>query len=309
MNYFDCHADTLTTILPSESLWNNSGCLDLFRIQKFAHYYTQIFAIWLDRMQIQAAGENMERAFWQLYQRGVFLLQEQPEAVVWCKNAADMCNAHASGRAAVFLSIEDLSIMGSYAERIHELGFRFAMLSWNYENEYACGAVTDQSKGLTQKGRMLVDHLLEQRIVLDISHLSDRGAEDLFEITERPVMASHSNVRDVCGHPRNLRKEHVKELVRRKGLIGLNFYDQFVGNKPKLADLIRHADAVLNLGGEDLLALGSDFDGCGDNFPEGVSGVQSIPALKEVFERHFGSRITEKIFFENAYRFVLNNAG
>lgn len=303
MNYFDCHADTLTKIAASENLWENSGCLDLARVRRYTGRYAQIFAIFKDKAGY--AGAGTEEVFMQAYERACGLLKAQSEHMSWCLTASDMHKAHEEGKAAAFLSVEDISIMGRHIGRIRELGIRFALLSWNYENEYACGAVADQSKGLTKEGRALVKELLGKQIVLDISHLSDRGAEDLFEMTDQPVMASHSNVREVFDHPRNLKKEHIKELIRRKGLIGLNFYKRFVGEQPDLTDLVRHADAVLELGGEDILALGSDFDGCGDQFPRGIAGVQSIPGIREAFEREgFGMEVTEKIFFQNAQRFV-----
>lgn len=325
MDYFDCHADTLTKIPLSEDLWENTCNLDLKRVRKFADKYTQIFAIWKDRAEIAGGLEQQNQIFWQLYQRAVQLLQAQSEYLVWCRDALDMQAAHRAGKAAAFLSIEDISLiphfysakhmksgmpldMGSFAEYIRKLGFRFAMLTWNYENVYGCGAAADQSKGLTKEGRALVKELLGQRIVLDISHLSDQGAEDIFHMTDQPVMASHSNVRDVCSHPRNLKKEHLRELVRRGGLVGINFYKYFTGEQPQITDLLRHMDAVLDLGGADILAIGSDFDGCGNEFPQGITEASSVPYLKSILEREgFGSSLIEKIFFGNAERFLLQN--
>lgn len=303
MDYFDCHADTLTEIAKSETLWKNSCNLDLQRVRGFADRYTQIFAIWKDRAEI--AGACMEEVFLGLYQRAVELLWEQRAYLVWCKSAADMRAAHAAGKAAAFLSVEDISVMGSHVGRIRELGIRFAMLTWNYENEFGCGAAAGQTKGLSQEGRALVKELLGQQVVLDISHLSDQGVEDLFLMTERPVMASHSNVRDVCDNPRNLKKEHLQELIRRGGLMGLNFYGPFVAAEPQVEDLARHVDAVLELGGEDILAIGSDFDGCGDCFPQGIAGVQSVPGIRSALElAGVGRELMEKIFFKNAQRFL-----
>lgn len=304
-DYIDCHADTLTKIAAAENLWENAGNLDLKRLRQFVHNYTQIFAVFADRAKISGSPQE---TFYGLYQRAVRLLQEQGQYLVWCKSAADMELAHAEGKAAAFLSVEDISLMGDLVKRIRELGIRFALLTWNYENEYACGAAAGQSKGLTQRGRALAASLLEQQIVLDISHLSDQGVEDLFLLTDRPVMASHSNVRNVCGHHRNLTKAHIRELIRRGGLMGLNFYREFVGEQPQMTDLLRHIDAVLELGGEDILAIGSDFDGCSNCFPDGITGVQSVPALRSLLEQEgFGSRIIEKLFYGNAHRFVMQN--
>lgn len=305
MNYIDCHADTLTQIPKGKSLWKNTCSLDLSRVRKFAEKHTQIFAIWNDRAKIR--DECLEKEFMRLYDRAVSLLQSEPESVMWCTNASDMQSAHGQKKTAAFLSVEDVSIMGSLAARIRELGIRFAQLSWNYENEYACGAVAEQGQGLSAKGTSLVKDLLQQKITLDISHLSDQGVEDIFSLTEKPVIASHSNVREVCAHPRNLKKEHIKELIRRRGLLGINFYAPFVGTRPGISDFIRHIDAVCELGGEDILAIGSDFDGC-SQFPEGIRDVSSIPGLYGFLEKSgFGKQIVEKIFFGNAARFLKYN--
>lgn len=306
MNYYDCHADTLTEIAMSENLKKNTCCVDLDRVRGFADHYTQIFALWKDA-SCADVREEPEEAFWNIYQRALRLLLEQSAYVKWCENAADMKEAHAQGKAAVFLSVEDLSVMGCLASQIQKFGIRFATLTWNYENTYGCGAVTSQEKGLTEEGREMATLLDSQRVILDISHLSDQGVDDVFALTESPVIASHSNVRSICDHARNLSKEQIKELIRRNGLLGLNFYNEFVGHGQTAADLCRHIDAVLELGGEQILALGSDFDGCGSQLAAGIRGVQSIPYFKEVLEREgFAPGLIDQIVWKNAERFFLN---
>ena len=307
MNYYDCHADTLTEVPLSENLMHNTCCLDLARVRSFADHYTQIFAVWRDQEEIQKAQLHTEEVFWELYERAIRLMVEQSAYAEWCKDAQDMQKAHAQGKAAVFLSVEDVSVMGSLAEQIWDLGFRFAMLTWNYENTYGCGAVTDQTKGLTNEGRTLAKRLVNQKIILDLSHLSDQGVEDVLQLTDRPVVASHSNVRQICNHPRNLKKEHIQELIRRNGLLGMNFYKEFVGKQPDTEQLFRHMDNVLELGGEDILAFGGDFDGCAAQMVQGVAGVQSVPYLKEEMQRLFGHELAEKIFWKNAHRFLMEN--
>lgn len=307
MNYFDCHADTLTQIIkPGDTLGVNSCDLDLERAGRFVERYTQIFAIWKDAMELDK--EDPDEHFFRIYDRAMAYLAEENRKIALCLSGEDMEKAHGQRKAAAFLAIEDLSIMGSYVQRIREMGFRFAMLAWNYENVYGCGASFDQSKGLTSEGKDMVRQLLDQGIILDISHLSDQGAEDLFTMTDRPIMASHSNVRAVQDVARNLRKDHLQELIRRKGIIGMNFYGRFVGEQPDISGLLRHMDAVLEAGGEDVLAIGSDLDGCSGYFPEGITGIESIPALREELLKHgFTEALTEKIFYENAHRFVMEN--
>lgn len=307
MKYFDCHADTLTQVIKEgESLEKNTCDIDLQRIEKFADTYTQIFAIWKNRKEILPGTESS--VFRKSYEKAIELLQKAENKIRLCTSAKEMEDAHQNGKAAAFLSVEDVSIMGKDIERIRELGFLFVLLSWNYENEYACGAAMNQEQGLTDRGRDIVKFLLQQGIVLDISHLSDRGVEDLFQMTDKPIIASHSNVRALCNHPRNLKKEQIQELIRRKGLIGMNYYRNFVGGTEDVEAIIRHMDAVLNLGGEDVLVLGGDFDGCSGEFPDGIQGVQSMPVLRKAMLEHgFGEKLTEKVFFENARTFIGRN--
>lgn len=307
MNYFDCHADTLTEIGGSGgTLEENTGNLDLKRVGEFVEHYTQIFAIWKDAALVKT--ETREKDFFRLYDMARAYLLEENRKIQWCLSGEDMIRAHKQRRGAAFLAIEDVSVMGDYVEKVRELGFRFAMLTWNYENCYGCGAATDRKKGLTEKGRDLVKRLTEEKIVLDISHLSDQGAEDVFSLTGEPVIASHSNARAICDNPRNLPDSLIRELISRKGLIGINFYRDFVGGNFEVQDLIRHIDHILELGGEDVLALGGDFDGCHGNFPDGIRGVESVPELRDEMLKHgFSENLTEKIFYENANQFVIRN--
>ena len=260
IDYFDCHADTLTEIVENrESLWRNKRNLDLERVFGFAKRYTQVFAIWRDRNEM---GDKPEAEFAAICQKARRLIDAQRQYIALCQSGADMKNAHAAGKAAAFFSVEDISIMGNMAANIKQFGFTFAMMSWNYENRYATGAVCAQERGLTGEGRRMVKCLLDQNIIMDVSHLSDAGVEDILSMTDKPIIASHSNVRALCDHPRNLRREHICEIIRRGGIIGVNFYQPFMGEGSGLKDLLRHMDYILNLGGEKSVVLGGDFDGC-----------------------------------------------
>ena len=310
INYFDCHVDTLTEIPVGESLNHNRGNLDLERVRNFAENYIQVFALWKDRAQM--AKQNPETEFMQLYDRAAGLLKSEQERIVLCRNGSEMRQTLSEGKMAAFLAVEDISIMGSCIDKIRELGVSIAMLTWNYENEYGTGAAFRQQQGLTEKGKRTAKELLAQKIILDVSHLSDTGAADLFSMTDAPVIASHSNVRELCFHPRNLTLSHIREIIRRKGMIGMNYYGPFIEEKEpaEVTALLRHMDYILNQGGEDALVLGSDFDGCSNRFPTGVTGVESIPFLMEEMERAgFGEKIIQKIFWENGYKFFQNIEG
>ena len=304
MNYFDCHTDALTEISDDETLLSNGRDFDLTRVGAFAESYAQIFALWEDVARFPP--EETDERFMACYQRAMGLLRDQSERVSLVRSAAEMHASLEAGLGAAFLSIEDVSFMGSHVDDLFGLGFRFALPCWNHANRYACGAACDQRCGLTEEGRSLVRSLDEQGVVLDVSHLSDAGVEDLFGIVDGPVMASHSDVREIADRPRNLARWQVDEIVRRGGLIGLNLFAPFVSadGTATLDDLLRHADYVLEAGGEDVLAIGADFDGSDGLFPAGVTGVQSIPDVRARFASSFGEELAEKVFFGNATAFV-----
>lgn len=307
MNFFDLHADTLTEIKdPDESLRVNHKDLDLKRVDTFAERYAQIFAVWEDAALCDRslpAEENFRRLFgrsWNLLNRE----EAGTNRPVWiCESYQDMKKALREGRSAAFLSVEDVSLMGEEIWKIRSYHVRFAMLCWNYENQYACGAAFDQKKGLTEKGREAARFLMDQDVILDVSHLSDQGIEDLFQLSDKLLIASHSNARTVQNKPRNLTDGQIQEIIRRKGLIGINLFAPFVGDQPDMDDVARHVDHILNLGGEDVLALGEDFDGSDGLFPKPIQGVQSEPDLYAYLAERFGKKMADKIFWENAEAF------
>jgi membrane dipeptidase len=136
----------------------------------------------------------------------------------------------------------------------------YISLTWNSENRFGGGA---QSKvGLKDDGRRLLDEMHVQKIAIDLSHTSDALAHDIIDYIDRqkliiPIMASHSNARAVTSAARNLPDELAKEIFRRKGIVGLNLYRPFLGEKEE--DLPKHLAHWLDLGGKDSMAFGADF--------------------------------------------------
>ena len=303
---FDAHCDTALELWERQaSLRQTSGQWDLARAAQLPGW-AQFFAF-CPICSPFAAELGAEAVLARAYAQ--FLQQLEACQLPVCRDAAEVERQLPTG--AVLLSLEGAEGIGCDPGRLEPLrlqGFAMTGLTWNYENEYACGAAADQAKGLTARGKEMVKVLTDQGIVMDISHLSDQGVEDLFQLTDRPVMASHSDIREVWDAPRNLQKVHLKELISRKGIIGMNFFAPFVGEKPQISDLLKHMDAVLEMGGEDCLAIGSDFDGCDGLFPAHIEGVQSMPFLREELLKHgFTEELTEKIFYKNAHRFVMEN--
>ena len=162
---------------------------------------------------------------------------------------------------------------------------------------------------MTALGRELVREMEQLGMIIDVSHLSDRGFYDVLEITGKPFVASHSNARSLCPHPRNMTDEMIRRLGERGGCMGLNFYQEFLrtgdseleGIQGGVEDLVRHAKYIVNIGGEEVLGFGSDFDGIDTN-PD----IPDVTAMERIWERlhsaGFSQGQLDKIFHENVLR-------
>ena len=180
-----------------------------------------------------------------------------------------------------------------------------ASLSWNAPGPLASGHNAPE-RGLTPLGRAALAEMERVHMIVDVSHLNDRCFDEVAALTERPFVASHSNSRAVCGHRRNLTDAQFGEIRDRGGLVGLNFADIFLGDrapdiKPTFDDISRHIDHWLELGGEHIIALGSDFDGC--DTPPVIETAAQMPAFQQRLEKRFGERVTARLCSENALAF------
>ena len=205
----------------------------------------------------------------------------------------------------MFLSVEGGAVLAGDLENVALLAqnnVKALTLTWNGENELGGGA--DTASGLTSFGKAVIPALEEAGVAVDLSHASERLFCDVMTIVTKPVIATPSNARSVCSHRRNLTDDQFKAIVDAGGLVGLNFHNAFLNNDPDRAsmdDVLRHAEHFLSLGGEDALALGSDFDG--GTLPSDMYGLEDVPRLYEKCLRAFGDIVTEKLFFDNAARF------
>ena len=154
-----------------------------------------------------------------------------------CRTAGEAAESWREGRTALFLTVENGAVLGRDLRRVEELaraGVVMVTLTWNGENAIGSGSQTDH--GLTAFGREAVRELIRWGIVLDVSHLNDRGFWDLMEETDGPVAASHSNARAMCPHRRNLTDRQAREIARRGGLVGLNYYSPFLRSDGRAAE-------------------------------------------------------------------------
>lgn len=192
------------------------------------------------------------------------------------------------------LTVEEGGVLNGKADRLKELydrGVRLITLTWNYENALGSPNSTDRrvmEKGLTSFGKEVVERMNSSGMLIDVSHLSDGGFWDCIRCSRAPIVASHSNCRALCDHPRNLTDEMLRALGENGGVAGLNFYSAFLcrGRRARPEDLALHMCRIIDKAGEDAAALGTDFDGFGtDALPEGIRGVQDIGRVWEAMRR------------------------
>ena len=199
------------------------------------------------------------------------------------------------------LSIEGGEMLEGSLNRLHEFDEacrpRMIALTWNNENEIGHSAKSGSTEGLKPFGLELLKEMDRLGILPDVSHLNEAGFWDIAEKAELPPIATHSNLKKLCGHCRNLTDAQVKAIIEKGGFIGINFYSWFLKDdgEPTLDDVLRHIDGIAELGGIDVLGFGSDFDGI-EKWPDGLASPADFPALIELLDKHGYSRIDiEKI--------------
>jgi membrane dipeptidase len=214
---------------------------------------------------------------------------------------ADIDKNRKEGRMSAILTIEGTAGFGfnpALLENLYQIGFRITTLGWNEQNPL-CGS-HKTGGGLTDLGREYVKEAQRLGMIIDVSHISDEAFWDIMNITEKPVIASHSNSRSVCPVSRNLTDDMFRAICQSGGVAGFNMCAPFVGEDPDLDTCADHFIHFLELGGEKHMALGGDLDGC-DVLPRGFAGVQDYPKLADkLLERGFGEDLVSDIFWNNA---------
>ncbi|NLG25994.1 MAG: membrane dipeptidase [Clostridiales bacterium] len=188
------------------------------------------------------------------------------------------------------LSIEGGEMIGGSLDLLAEFDdacrVRMLALTWNYENEIGFPAASGSDRGLKPFGRELLAEMGKRGVLPDVSHLNEAGFWEVAEHSPLPPIASHSNLKSLCGHARNLTRDQVRAIVGRGGFIGINFYANFLVDEGDAAidDVVRHIDAIAELGGIGVLGFGSDFDGI-NRWPGGLGDPSRFPALIEALRR------------------------
>ena len=327
MKVWDLHCDNLNELRRAEKAGSpkcfahNDLHIDLEKLQK-GDYMLQCFAAFVNLADPAPGADPLVTA---LEEVDVFkrIMAAYPDQIAPVYTAADIRKNAAAGKISGMLTIEEGGCCrGSLGvlRRMYELGVRMMTLTWNYENELAApqanpgGPLAAQTeRGLTETGFAFVAEMERLHMIVDVSHLSDKGFWDIVEHGTRPFAASHSNCRALAPHCRNLTDEMIRVMGERGGLVGLNYCSGFLDDQPSpelcrstVALMAKHAAHFKQVGGIGILGLGSDFDSIGGKLE--MDDCSKLPLLAEALRKEgFTEDEVEAIFFRNAQRFFEEN--
>lgn len=308
ISVFDAHCDTISRCWREyEGLDSNSGMISLERTAGFARY-SQFFALWTadGYTGYPSGGDSVERAYHALLRCFKDQMARNRDKIVQCRTAEEAGQANHQGKAAAFLSVEGAELLGCDPARLDQAaadGVVAVNLTWNHANALSGSSQEQPERGLSPLGRRFMAKMEELHILVDVSHLSEAGFWDVADMARRPFIASHSNAKSVWDHTRNLTDEQINAIIINQGVIGLNFYTEFVGGSRDLDAVRAHLDHILELGGASNVALGGDWDGC-DTIAD-LPAIDSLPRLYEHLLRHgYGETVVQDLFYNNLMRVV-----
>ena len=333
MKVVDMHCDTISRLLElrdkgkEEALIENTGHLDLLRMKQ-GDYLLQNFALF---GELNRDGDPWERVcrLYELYREE---LKRNSDLIAPVLRFSDIEKNRSEGKLSAMLTVEEGAVCGGDMQKLKQLyhmGVRMLTLTWNFPNELgspnfdrelgkhagesqrafeAYFHTANERDGLTEKGREFVAEMERLGMIPDVSHLSDAGFYDVLEVTRKPFVASHSDARAVCPCVRNMTDDMIRKLAERGGVMGLNYCADFLEEVPlgqrnpgTVAAVVRHAKHITDVGGIEILGLGSDFDGIDTH--EELPGAQSLEKLWNALKKAgFTEGQLEKIFYGNVLR-------
>lgn len=302
----DCHCDTLTELYnKNASLYENEQHFDIKRqialgggLQFCAIYVpTEVF-----RYQ---GGLRYTLCLLDKYNQEIKKLHENGIDVLKVRTAEDAGNV-LKHKAATLLAIEEGGAIDGSLEALrclYELGVRAMTLTWSNRNDIADGINEEATgSGLTLFGKQVVAEMNRLGMLVDVSHISTAGFWSVIETSTKPIIATHSNAKSLCSHPRNLNDEQIKALAQNGGLAGITFAGQFLEEDWRNAcieSVYKHIDYMLNLiGNDDHIGFGTDFDGI-SHPPYNIKGVQDYKPLIEYLSKYYSDETINKITHQN----------
>ncbi len=335
---FDGHNDLLLRLFLArdqrEAIWSGAqgkGQLDLPRMTA-GGFIGGFFAIYIpspklaDHADVEAAMDappydvSLPRLIGKetaqpvaMEMAGHLLWMERTGAVKICRSVADIRAAGRAGKIAAIMHMEGAEAIGEDLDALHvwhAAGLRSIGPVWSRPTVFGHGVPfrfpgsPDTGPGLTEAGKRLVRECNALKIMIDLSHLNEKGFDDVAALSDAPLVATHSNAHAVTPSTRNLTDRQLAVIAESNGMVGLNFATVFLNPDGRRTPfqgwdpIFRHVDHLISQLGEDRVGLGSDFDGA--EMPTDIRDVAGLPRLLDALAAHgFGKRLVQKIAHEN----------
>lgn len=321
MKFIDLHCDTLMHTVgreePLSLLKNHQTSIDFERMKEGGSL-AQFFAVFLptEEMFLENIGEVIDDDLYinTLVDTLKREVGENSTMIALAHNHEEILKNEKEGRMSAILTIEDgRSVHGSLDKLrlYYDIGIRLISLTWNFENCFGYPNSDDRNimeKGLKEFGGEAVEYMNQLGMIVDVSHLSDGGFFDVAKISKKPFVASHSNVRAISPHKRNLTDQMIRILGEKGGVAGINFAPHFLQpdtstDRSTIELMVRHLNHMKNVGGEDVVALGSDFDGILGDLE--VDSINKVPMIFDALRRDGWSQgQIEKLAYKNTLRVI-----
>lgn len=326
MKLIDMHCDTLWKLtVPGEdgNLMENHCSVSIPYMKK-AGTKAQFFACFTYLEDYKEAGgyDGCYRHVQEMIACMDSQTEQYKEQIAPARSYREMQKNEEEGKISAFLTVEEGGILNGDMERLealYEKGVRLMTPLWNYENCIGYPNSKDavmMEKGLKPFGIEVVRRMDEIGMIIDVSHASDGTFRDILRYGKYPVVASHSNCRAICGHPRNLTDEMIKCLADKGGVSGLNFYGAFLENEgrggvsstqqgSRIEAMTAHILHMLKVGGSEFPAIGTDFDGFDG---DGILEIPDVSKMERLWDALKKAGVSEgqldKIWGENAERVI-----
>ena len=297
----DAHSDTAVKLLKKETLrFLPEETSDYWRLSQ--QLDVAFFAIFLDKLKY---GNNLVLKGLSVLDRLLCDLDKNSDLVrplLWREQLLENNNI-----SLILIALEGGELLGEKAELLplfYRLGLRSLGLTWNYRNQLADGCFEDG--GLTRLGREVVKSCNKMGILLDGAHISKKGFYELVEISEKPLIISHTACYDLHPHRRNLDNKQLKTIAENNGVIGITFVRDFLGGGKSLQTVVEHIIHATEIAGVDHVGLGSDYDGA--VLADGLTSIDDLPVLRQsLSDNGFNEAEIGKISGGNIKRILLEN--
>lgn len=331
MKIIDMHCDTIMALMETNNcLRKSDNMIDIEKLKK-GNYMLQCFAMFVPYVSKDKENYSpfeMCHKMIDRYYQEISLNEDMIKPVYSYQDIEDNIKNNIMSS---MLTIEEGGVcLGNieFLRNFYRLGVRMMTLTWNFKNEIGSpnidyfsitredirknGPTINTVDGLTEFGIEVVHEMNKLGMIIDCSHLSDKGFYDVIEHSTKPIVCSHSNARSVCNHPRNLTDDMLFKLRDNGGVLGMNYCHDFIRETEGLAtveDVVKHINYIKNLIGIDYIGLGSDFDGIGNSDIELKDASMMGLLIEELKNQGYSEEEIDKICYKNVLRVFKENLG